>query len=466
MSADDQHFLDLLSAIPNDVKKYSLEIADSIDRHFESVAATLRETINSSTWIPHTAKPAPPPPAYYPPLPVGYLERAQGWVSRNRALTAAILAFVGTSGLMIYSQNKASTRKRRARRASNGARKEVVVIAGSPHEPITRSIALDLERRGFIVYIVVSTVEEEQAVQNEARVDIRPLNIDIVDPTSSHTSLDAFARLLQTPYHAFPGASPHNLTLAGLLILPSLSYPSGPIETLSPSIWSDTLNTKVLHTVTTVSTFLPLLKVFSNTRLLLLTPNIISSLQLPFHALESAAVTALESYVNCLRSELATAGGSSSNYPSISHIKLGTFDTLSSSPNASSPAAGGANRSNVNSPRADVLTWAPSARAAYARTYLSLHPSATFSSVKGSSLRELHGTVFEALTSRHPKSTYHVGRGSVAYEVVGGWMPRGLVGWMMGLGNTLGGAKELEVVEELGPGVMGSLEWERVERDA
>ena len=29
--------------------------------------------------------------------------------------------------------------------------------------------------------MVVSTVEEEQTVRNESRVDIRPLNVDIVD---------------------------------------------------------------------------------------------------------------------------------------------------------------------------------------------------------------------------------------------------------------------------------------------
>lgn len=55
------------------------------------------------------------------------------------------------------------------------------VIAGPPSSPITKSISLDLERRGFIVYVVVNSVEEEQTVQSEARVDIRPLNLDIVD---------------------------------------------------------------------------------------------------------------------------------------------------------------------------------------------------------------------------------------------------------------------------------------------
>lgn len=53
------------------------------------------------------------------------------------------------------------------------------VIAGAAHEPITRSLSLDLERRGFIVYVIVNSFEEEQMVNNESRVDIRPLTLDI-----------------------------------------------------------------------------------------------------------------------------------------------------------------------------------------------------------------------------------------------------------------------------------------------
>ena len=53
------------------------------------------------------------------------------------------------------------------------------VIIGPPTAPLTRSLALDLERRGFIVYVVVNAVEDEQLVHNESRVDIRPLLLDI-----------------------------------------------------------------------------------------------------------------------------------------------------------------------------------------------------------------------------------------------------------------------------------------------
>lgn len=53
------------------------------------------------------------------------------------------------------------------------------VIAGSPHEPMTRSISCDLERRGYIVFVTVSSAEEDHIVQSENRTDIRPLWIDL-----------------------------------------------------------------------------------------------------------------------------------------------------------------------------------------------------------------------------------------------------------------------------------------------
>lgn len=55
----------------------------------------------------------------------------------------------------------------------------LIVVAGPPHEPMTKSIAADLERRGYIVYITVSSAEEQQIVQSENRPDIRSLWIDL-----------------------------------------------------------------------------------------------------------------------------------------------------------------------------------------------------------------------------------------------------------------------------------------------
>ena len=61
-----------------------------------------------------------------------------------------------------------------------------IVVAGLPHEPATRSIASDLERRGYIVYVTVSSAEEEQIVQSENRPDIRPLWLDLTVRASFH----------------------------------------------------------------------------------------------------------------------------------------------------------------------------------------------------------------------------------------------------------------------------------------
>jgi hypothetical protein len=49
-----------------------------------------------------------------------------------------------------------------------------IVLIGRPGSPAIRSLSLDLERRGFIVYVVVRTDEDTALVQSDARYDIKP----------------------------------------------------------------------------------------------------------------------------------------------------------------------------------------------------------------------------------------------------------------------------------------------------
>lgn len=175
-----ERYIPVLTTINDEVNK----ITANIETHFVSVAASINETLRSTPWLPDSIKPSrrPPPPSssVAPTVPVGYLKYSQDWIERHRALTAAIVAFVGTGAFIIWRRRKRfNNTKRRARRAKNGSRTEVVVLAGSPYSPLTRSLSLDLERRGFVVYIPVSNLAEEQLVQSESRVDIRPLNLDI-----------------------------------------------------------------------------------------------------------------------------------------------------------------------------------------------------------------------------------------------------------------------------------------------
>jgi hypothetical protein len=183
MSADDQTFLDTLSAVPNDVKRFSNDVADYVDRHIEKVASALRDTLSSSPWIPESARPRPAPKSNVPSkvVPVSLYAQAEDWVRKHKLLTGTFVVGIGAAAFFAYRKRKSYSRKRRAKRASNGARQEVIVIAGAPNEPITRSLALDLERRGFIVFVVCNDVEEEVVVQSEARGDIKPLTVDMSD---------------------------------------------------------------------------------------------------------------------------------------------------------------------------------------------------------------------------------------------------------------------------------------------
>ena len=143
----------------------------------EEITSSLRGALQSASWLPDSLK--PPRKHTSPAIPISYLERTQIWLSRNRAVTAAFIAFVGTGVFIVWRQRQHRQKKRRAWRTASGAKTEVVVLAGSPHSPLTRSLSLDLDRRGFIVYIPVNTLSEEQLVQSESHSDIRPLHLDI-----------------------------------------------------------------------------------------------------------------------------------------------------------------------------------------------------------------------------------------------------------------------------------------------
>jgi NAD(P)-dependent dehydrogenase (short-subunit alcohol dehydrogenase family) len=347
-----------------------------------------------------------------------YLHRVQDWVARNRALTAGLVAFFGTGGLMLWRERRSYSRKRRARRASNGARKEVVVICGPANSPITRSLSSDLERRGFIVYIVCSSMDEEQQVLSEARADVRPLLVDIADTMGTRQAMERFHELLVRPHVAFSGASPHNLNLRGVVLVPDLIFPTGPVETIDGELWSDALNAKVLHTIAVTQALLPTISAFKS-RVLMLTPSIVASLRPPFHSVETTIVSALEGFLASLRAELGTLG------IDVIQFRLGTFDYSNVGP-----------KHHVQT-KTDTspLVWPSTTRTLYASNFANQTRVAQSRGLhgRGSALRELHNAVFDAMTQRWPRSVWSVGRGSVAYGLVGSWVPASLVGWMMGL---------------------------------
>jgi hypothetical protein len=59
---------------------------------------------------------------------------------------------------------------------------------------MTRAIATDLERRGYIVFITVTSAQEEQLVRSENRMDIRALWLDL-------TAVSLYSALQKTNYY-------------------------------------------------------------------------------------------------------------------------------------------------------------------------------------------------------------------------------------------------------------------------
>ena len=94
----------------------------------------------------------------------------------------------------------------------------------------------------------------------------------------------------------------------------------------------------------------------------------------------------------------------------------------------------------MQSQRAETLKWDESARQAYGRNFVTLSTGVKICGGngdrlgigKGSSLRELNNAVFDAMV-RGKGGVIRVGMGSRVYGFVGRWVPRGLVGWMMGV---------------------------------
>ncbi|KAL1988067.1 hypothetical protein VTN96DRAFT_1098 [Rasamsonia emersonii] len=468
MTSDDQFFFDYLASIPNDVKRYSAQVAEAIDRHVDHAALVVRDAL--SRYFPDAIRPTTNEiHILRPPPPRSLGERIYDWMVRNRAWTAAIIAFFGTGSLLVLGSKALETRKRRAKRAGNGARKEIVVVAGSPHEPMTRSIAADLERRGFIVYVTVFFEEEEHIVQSENRSDIRALHLDLTttpsSPSGIHPSLNTIHSLISQPQYPIPGVQPHTCQLSGLILLPSLNYPTGPVPTIPASSWADTVNTRLLTPILITQMFLPLLT-HRNTSstILFLYPSISSSLSAPFAGPEVAVTRALSGFATSLRQELRLlqfSNGSPCNIDVV-ELKLGNIDLGPQYRSAHGQVAG-----------TDILSWSPQQRALYGPSYMSSieqRPvaSAGPSAIRGSPARNLHYAIFDSLApapksifgkKKRKKPVVYVGRGARTYGIIGDWVPSSLVGWMLGLGKP---RHSVASSDGSGSGTSSETGWEKV----
>lgn len=326
----------------------------------------------------------------------------------------------GTVGSVVYIQSVRRSKRRRAGRSSSGARTDVVVLAGAVTSPLASNLALDLERRGYIVYAVVGRPGEEAMMKGLGRADLLTLPLDLTDAYAAAEQVARLRAILSREHRAFDTAEPHRLSLKGLVLVPETNaVPAGVIEDLNVDDWRDALKNRVLHTIATVELFLPVLKEHAS-KLLLLTPSITSSLQLPGHSVENTVDAALCAFMNSLSKEMR---GTS---VTVSQFKLGAFDIPS--------VAAKQRREGIRESR-----------------------------IKATPLRRLHDSVFDALAAKSPAATYHVGQGSLTYDLVGKLIPAGLASWMMNLAERRRHSRENRHHGTLA--IEGSSTWERVEKE-
>ncbi|KAF2171603.1 hypothetical protein M409DRAFT_17840 [Zasmidium cellare ATCC 36951] len=387
------------------------EIAADVERHFDLVAGNLKERF---------AKPLSAPPARRLPPPTTW-QLAQRWMYKHKALTAAIVAFfvTGSVGAFVYVKSRDLKKKRRAKRSQSGARTDVVVVAGAVTNPLTNALYLDLERRGFVVYVVANTSEEEHFIRSQSRADLIPLSLDLVDPFMAQNQLARFQNLLGSEQRAFDHAEPHRLNLIGLVVVPDLRSNPARVEDISSEEWSDALNAKVLHTIATTQHLLPAV-IEHKANVLFLTPSMTATLKPPMHSVESTVYGALQGFTSSLAAELKQDGVNTTWF------KLGNIDI---------PAATAKQRRDgVPAPR-----------------------------LKPTPLRTLHDQVFDTLVAKRPSRTLHVGRGSLTYDIIGSVMPPSFIAWMMGVGSRPRIVRDTS--DDDLQGSAGSLTWEKVDQE-
>ncbi|EME79634.1 uncharacterized protein MYCFIDRAFT_142354, partial [Pseudocercospora fijiensis CIRAD86] len=385
------------------------------EAHFDSVASSLRHQFSNQPLQLPTRRPPPPPP---PPTTYRQIER---WLSKHKALTAAIVAFAVTGSVAsyIYMRSQKLHRKRRAGKSASGARTDIVVVAGAVANPLTTALYLELERRGFVVYVVANTAEDERYLRSQSRADLIPLPLDLVDPFKAEGQTMRFRTMLTRPRVAFEGAEPHRLHFKGLVLVPDTQSSPARVEHISSEEWSDALNAKVLNTIATTQLLLPAV-VENKAKILLLTPSVAPALRLPQHSIESTAYGALQGFSSSLAAELEQ------DAITLSHLKLGNFDIPM--------VTARQKREGIPPPR--------------------LRPTP---------LRQLHDTVFDELVAKRPHTRLHIGRGSRTYDLIGSMAPPSFIAWMMGAGTRPSLARGTS--DESLSRSAGSLTWERVDEN-
>ncbi|CUM67493.1 uncharacterized protein PRCAT00005190001 [Priceomyces carsonii] len=328
----------------------------------------------------------------------------------------SIYVFADASGLNKYKI--ACKPKRRVPKLSNGARRDIVLVVGSPTEPLTRLIVLDFEKRGFIVYLTILDEKDFKYIEsNPITDDINYLNLN-EESNKLGVQLSNFQRLISQPVIPFPGASPHHLRLLSVVFAPNLYFPLGPIENISMSSWNKVFDRLFTYLKLFSSGLVNLVRQ-QDAKIISIVPSIVSSLEMPYHAPETLFQNSSKHFFTTLTRELNKQG------LSVTQVKLGNL-------NISNGRQSYGRISNiVNS---EIRNWDEDMKLLYANDFSKsqLNSTPIRAAGKGSNLRDLYHLLFDLIYSKEVNlPVVYCGAGARIYDWLSVIFPDSLIEWFL-----------------------------------
>ncbi|GEQ68276.1 hypothetical protein JCM33374_g1943 [Metschnikowia sp. JCM 33374] len=359
------------------------------------------------------------------PPPETLLEKIDARVKlRKYELMCVLATGLGVAGVVLHrrsmiSRSSGSTKPRRRRtpKLPNGARRDVALVVGSPTEPMTRLLALDFEKRGFIVYLTVFDDKDLKYISSNTITD--DINyLDLSGGEDLAAALAKFSQLLQVEVVPIKGAEPHLLKLSAVVFAPNLYFPLGPVENTAAASWDRVLARISVYTRLLNSGLLDLVRV-QKSKVIAIVPTIVSSLRLSYHAPETMFQNCLKDLFVTLAKELRPQG------ISVTQVRLGNLNLTNT---RTLPASKSARVSGIA--EAEVRSWSPGMQSLYGEQFSKTQTKSNSmgSSIGSQGLRGLHHLLFDLIfyTGRNPSVVYY-GSGARSYERISSFLPTALI---------------------------------------
>lgn len=348
--------------------------------------------------------------------PVLAWDRISTHLDRHRkSVVGGVALGIGISGVILYKNRGSPPTKlprRRVPKLPNGARRHVILLVGSPTEPMTRLVALDFERRGFIVYLTILDEKDSRYIQsNSITDDVNYLNLIGLEDMDYRDQMTKFRKLFDTDVVPFDGAKPHRLQLAAVVFAPALYFPLLPLENIGSASWRRLMFRLSAVTSLFGSGLLDLVR-SHRAAVIGVVPNIVSTLRMPYHGPEVVLQNALKDVFAVLAKELAPQN------INVTQIRLGNLHL----------GSGAANKASRTLPiiEAEVRSWSLDMQLMYGAPFQqSQNQSRPMGTpLRTAGLRGLYHLLFDLVFSekKNPQLVYY-GSGSRAYDILASILP-------------------------------------------